>query len=603
MGVAVSGAGGTLSEDDIVKLTKNYSTFLDALVGVDGVNVGNTENIKKFIVACRAYFIEENASNRLALAGELEQSFADVLQEVNSVIDQATQGDDIESQNNRNQRKELASQGLADLARGFFEGKANANNITAASIKGAVALEKNHLALEISEGHNIVESGGGGYCGDRSIINCMRDLVRLNSVSFDTTSQLHTIFKPQNLTNRSQEVNEKDAKAFRALYIGYLKEINVDDAYIQAVAKDNPVYWLGQQDLIYISKWLNININVVQKVIDRDDALFQFTVNAPIATINIFNEGLKDKDGLHYKALLPNAAALSLKRVPPSQPAVQQVIPNHTLVRRSGSGSGRGMITTAETVAQIFTEAVKNLASTVMIVDVAQNPTHISQKPLIEIVKNAIGNVGVFKITDEKNGKSDIHMQDPNGSEKHIATVINRDQSDPPNKLGTIAAVSPSEQATHDAMLFTLMLIEAMPDEEKKSYVHPITVHNVTTPEQIQGFTTALFSYCGNDLNKLHDIYINSSEAPGFQQALYEYLQGLQQTPSGNSNFNAFAKALLEFKPSQSPAMSRPQQTRTRPLRQQHTPSAQPLLGLFAGYKPSNPTVTQRLNTIKQKPD
>ena len=49
MGVAVSGAGGTLSEDDIVKLTKNYSTFLDALVGVDGVNVGNTENIKKFI--------------------------------------------------------------------------------------------------------------------------------------------------------------------------------------------------------------------------------------------------------------------------------------------------------------------------------------------------------------------------------------------------------------------------------------------------------------------------------------------------------------------------------------------------------------------------
>jgi len=260
-----------------------------------------------FIYTCNVYFSSNNPTTEEAR--HLKEAFDDILKDVFLMIGENTQqltGKDADML--RNKVKSEVSDILVEFAANNLHLE-RSNSITKDDINGAIALQSITMAAEIlNASSDPVESGGGGYCGDSSIIQSMREAVRSGAITIDATHELSAILQPRDEVGKEKDIARTDAEEFRSLYVKYLKDRNLRAGELDKIADKTDVYWLTDQDMSDIAKWLKINLNVVQNVKNRDST-YQYKLNKSIGTINIFNQGYENQDGIHYQALLPISRA------------------------------------------------------------------------------------------------------------------------------------------------------------------------------------------------------------------------------------------------------------------------------------------------------
>lgn len=288
------------------------SEILDSSVVLPNATTGLNRDIDLFLTACSAYFADSGAPSTQS-ASQLKDTFDAVLAPINRAIENSVSVSDQESDITIRSLKSTASEQLAEFARNHFESRDPSVIISAETIHSAVRDQRIKLAKEIL---NLslapTESGGGGYCGDLSIIQALRDAIRNDATLLSRMPELlQTILDPNG--KKVGVISEEDAKAFRRLYVEYLTSQSVNQERVNTVGAAAPVYWLTDVDMTAIAKWLKINLNVVQLVNRREgdphDA-YQFKPDGDsVATINIYNKG-----NYHYQALLAKPVAPDLSK-------------------------------------------------------------------------------------------------------------------------------------------------------------------------------------------------------------------------------------------------------------------------------------------------
>ncbi len=271
------------------------------------------ENFKLFLKEFADYFIDPKVQDA-DKSKRLKDSFDRILEGgIYEAIDLNAAGLD---DNTKIMLKDIAAKELLTVANKAYD-QTTLQSINIEEINGAISLQQIILANSLLNSSDRVESGGEGYCGDCSIIQSMREAIRSKTISLESIdAKLHNILGPRGTVGKEEAIILEDAMLFRSLYVEHLDSKVPQTRDVGVIGDKKNIYWLAEQDMHDIAKWLNININVVQNVKrgeDERDTLLPFKPDGEAyCTINIFNQARIDEGGIHYQALLPKSRLSSI---------------------------------------------------------------------------------------------------------------------------------------------------------------------------------------------------------------------------------------------------------------------------------------------------